>query len=49
LLRWIHRRGKADFAVMSDLAQAFRAKLAARAVFEPPPLVDSHLAADGSR
>ena len=30
LMRWIHQRGEADIAQMSDLAKAFRATLTER-------------------
>src|SRR5512138_893181 len=39
VLKWIHRRGAADFAAMSDIARELRDKLAATAVIEPPAVV----------
>jgi 23S rRNA (adenine2503-C2)-methyltransferase len=49
VLKWIHRRGAADFAAMSDIARDLRAKLGAAARIEPPALVGDGSAADGTR
>lgn len=49
LLHWVHRRGEADFARMSDLARNLRGKLAARACVEAPAIVGDTLASDGTR
>jgi len=49
VLKWIHRRGAADFAAMTDIAKELRAKLAAAAVIEPPAVVGDGTAADGTR
>jgi 23S rRNA (adenine2503-C2)-methyltransferase len=49
LLRWVHQRGEADFARMSDLARSLRGKLAARACVEAPAIVGDTLASDGTR
>ena len=49
VLKWIHRRGAADFAAMSDIARELRAKLAAAAAIEPPVVVGDGTAADGTR
>ena len=49
LLRWIHQRGEADFARMSDLAKGLRDKLAASACVEAPQIVGDTAAADGTR
>src|SRR3990170_161909 len=49
VLKWIHRRGAADFSAMSDIAKELRAKLAAAAVIEPPVVVGDGTAADGTR
>jgi 23S rRNA (adenine2503-C2)-methyltransferase len=49
VLKWIHRRGAADFAAMSDIAKDLRAKLAALTVVEPPAAVGDGTAADGTR
>ena len=48
-LKWIHRRGAADFAAMSDIAKELRAKLAAAAAIEPPRVVGDGTAPDGTR
>src|SRR5260221_6423064 len=49
VLKWIHRRGAADFTAMSDIAKELRAKLATAAVIEPPVVVGDGSAADGTR
>jgi 23S rRNA (adenine2503-C2)-methyltransferase len=49
LLRWIHQRGEADFAQMSDLARELREKLSATACVEAPLIVGDTAAADGTR
>ena len=49
LLRWIHQRGEADFAAMSDLAKDFRARLAASACVRPPAVLQDHTSGDGTR
>jgi len=49
VLKWIHRRGAADFAAMTDVAKDLRAKLAATASIEPPAVVGDGTAADGTR
>ncbi len=49
LMRWVHQRGVADFAAMTDLAKDFRAKLAGRAMVRPPAVISDHLSADGTR
>ncbi|HTP60610.1 MAG TPA: 23S rRNA (adenine(2503)-C(2))-methyltransferase RlmN [Burkholderiales bacterium] len=49
VLKWIHRRGAADFAAMTDIAKDLRAKLAAQAAIEPPVVVGDGTAADGTR
>jgi 23S rRNA (adenine2503-C2)-methyltransferase len=49
LLRWIHQLGMSDFAEMSDLAKAFREKLAALAIIQSPEVINDHIAADGTR
>jgi len=49
LLRWIHQRGEADFARMSDLAKPLRDKLSLAAVVAPPEIVGDTLAEDGTR
>jgi 23S rRNA (adenine2503-C2)-methyltransferase len=49
VLKWIHRRGAADFGAMTDIAKDMRAKLAAAVVIEPPVVVGDGTAADGTR
>lgn len=49
LLKWIYRRGEADFARMTDLAKDFRAELAAVAMVSVPEIVSARIAADGTR
>jgi 23S rRNA (adenine2503-C2)-methyltransferase len=49
LLRWIYRRGEADFTRMTDLARDFRAELAARAEVTVPEIVAARTASDGTR
>ena len=46
--RWIHQRGVADFAAMSDLAKELRAKLEECAVVEAPAILSEHVSADGT-
>lgn len=49
LLRWVHQRGEADFACMSDLAKDFRAELQNRyTVATLTPIVDK-ISSDGTR
>ena len=48
LFRWIHHKGVADFAQMSDLAQSLRTKLQGSAEIVPLPLVSRHDSADGT-
>jgi 23S rRNA (adenine2503-C2)-methyltransferase len=49
ILRWVHQRGEADFARMSDLARGLREKLAGSACVEAPRIVGDTAAADGTR
>ncbi len=49
LMRWVHQRGVADFAEMTDLAKAFRARLAERATVRAPAVLADHVSADGTR
>jgi 23S rRNA (adenine2503-C2)-methyltransferase len=49
VMRWIHREGCDDFAAMTDVARALRAKLAARAEIRAPAPVRDTLSADGTR
>ena len=48
LFRWIHHKGVADFAQMSDLAQSLRTKLQGSAEIVPLPVVSRHDSADGT-
>jgi 23S rRNA (adenine2503-C2)-methyltransferase len=49
VLRWVHKRGEADFERMTDIARELREKLAAGARIEAPRIVGDTLAADGTR
>jgi 23S rRNA (adenine2503-C2)-methyltransferase len=49
LMKWIYRRGAADFSVMSDLAQDFRAELKDVAMIAVPQIVTEQRSADGTR
>jgi 23S rRNA (adenine2503-C2)-methyltransferase len=49
LMKWIYRRGAADFAAMSDLAQDFRARLEAVAQISVPEIVTVQVSSDGTR
>ncbi len=49
LMKWIYRRGAADFSVMSDLAQDFRAQLNDVAVIRVPHIVTEQRSTDGTR
>ena len=49
LMKWIYRRGAADFSVMSDLAQDFRAQLSEVAQISVPQIVAQQLSNDGTR
>ena len=49
LMKWIYRRGVADFSAMSDLAQDFRAQLAEAAEIAVPQIVTEQKSSDGTR
>jgi 23S rRNA (adenine2503-C2)-methyltransferase len=49
LMKWIYRRGVADFSAMSDLAQDFRAQLADVAQIAVPQIVTEQKSSDGTR
>jgi 23S rRNA (adenine2503-C2)-methyltransferase len=49
LLRWIHRRGAADFAAMTELARSLRARLEQTACVKAPPVLSDSTSADGTR
>lgn len=49
LLQWLHQRGEADFAAMSSLSKALRARLAECATVAAPEVVADRLSVDGTR
>lgn len=49
LMKWIYRRGVADFDAMSDLGQDFRASLRGIAKIAVPEIVTEQRSADGTR
>ena len=49
LMKWIYRRGAADFSTMSDLKQEFRAQLEAIAEITVPQIVTEQVSKDGTR
>ncbi len=49
LMKWIYRRGAADFAAMSDLARDFRAELGTVARIAVPEIVTQQVSSDGTR
>jgi 23S rRNA (adenine2503-C2)-methyltransferase len=49
LMKWIYRRGAADFSAMSDLAQDFRAQLGDVAKIAVPQIVTEQSSSDGTR
>jgi 23S rRNA (adenine2503-C2)-methyltransferase len=49
LMKWIYRRGAADFAAMTDLAQDFRLQLNAVARIAVPEIVAEQVSNDGTR
>ncbi len=49
LMKWIYRRGAADFAAMTDLAQEFRAQLGEVARITVPEIVSEQVSNDGTR
>src|ERR1700728_2073255 len=48
-MKWIYRRGAADFSSMTDLAQEFRAQLADIAEITVPQIVTEQQSKDGTR
>ncbi|HET6264291.1 MAG TPA: 23S rRNA (adenine(2503)-C(2))-methyltransferase RlmN, partial [Usitatibacter sp.] len=46
--RWIHQRGVADFAQMTDLAKSLREKLEAKAEVRAPAILSEHRSEDGT-
>ena len=49
LMKWIYRRGAADFSSMTDLAQQFRAQLEEIAEITVPQIVTEQRSKDGTR
>src|ERR1700690_2635919 len=49
LMKWIYRRGAADFSSMTDLAQDFRSQLAQVAEITVPQIVTEQHSQDGTR
>ena len=49
LMKWIYRRGAADFSQMTDLAKDFRAELEGGAKISVPQIVTSQISSDGTR
>jgi 23S rRNA (adenine2503-C2)-methyltransferase len=49
LMKWIYRRGAAEFSAMTDLAQDFRARLAQAAEITVPQIVTQQVSSDGTR
>ena len=49
LMRWIHYEGCSDFSGMSNLSQAWRAKLSALAEVRVPDMVSCQESSDGTR
>jgi 23S rRNA (adenine2503-C2)-methyltransferase len=48
LFRWIHQRGAADFAHMTDLARSLREQLPPQARVAAPPVISEQGSADGT-
>jgi len=48
VFHWIHQRGVADFAAMTDLAKSLRAKLEETALVEAPAILSEHRSQDGT-
>ena len=48
LFRWVHQKGEADFARMSDLAKSLRDKLAGAAEVRPLKILSEQASADGT-
>jgi 23S rRNA (adenine2503-C2)-methyltransferase len=49
VMRWIHKRGVADFDAMSDVARSLREKLAQAAIIAAAPVLRSGASSDGTR
>ncbi|MFM2402268.1 MAG: hypothetical protein RL223_148 [Pseudomonadota bacterium] len=48
LFRWLHQRGEADFARMTDLAKSLRTTLAAEATVQGLPVLTAQNSSDGT-
>jgi 23S rRNA (adenine2503-C2)-methyltransferase len=49
LMKWIYRRGAADFSAMTDLARDFRLQLTEAAKITVPEIVTEQVSSDGTR
>lgn len=49
LMQWVYKRGEGSFERMTDLAKAFRARLAECASVQPPRIITTQHSADGTR
>ena len=49
LMKWIYRRGAADFSAMTDLSQDFRSQMSAVARIAVPEIVAEQVSGDGTR
>jgi len=49
LMKWIYRRGAADFSSMTDLSQDFRSQLSEVARIAVPEIVAEQVSSDGTR
>ncbi len=49
LMKWIYRRGAADFSAMTDLSQDFRSQLGEIAKITVPEIVAEQVSSDGTR
>ena len=49
VMRWIHRRGAADFEAMTDVARTLREKLAREAIIAAAPVLRGGSSSDGTR
>ena len=49
VMKWLHHRDADDFATMTDLSRALRARLEAEATLAMPEVVQDHQSQDGTR
>ena len=49
VMKWLHHRDADDFATMTDLSRALRARLEAEATLAMPEVVQDHQSLDGTR